>query len=108
MSDFYPRKEGPKGTYFDVTINLNCSISDKVFAHSRELAITQLITKCQLKGLNPEINIAYAELQDEFGNVTDRYLIHPPDIERCVLTEDGLAIPLGEPDFRRENHEELE
>lgn len=96
----YPKKDNPKYHDYYVSLDVNATLRELVKARDEEDAIRTLIGRLHYKGLNPAVNIAYAEIQDEFGNIIESYLFDPPDLNKCYVTESGMVIRKDEQDLR--------
>lgn len=78
------------------------SIDQTVEGNDLHHAVRRLTEEIYLAGLNPEVNIAYIELQDEFGNCLEPYFLDRRGLDKCYITDEGI-IKKDQPNFRNPN-----
>lgn len=84
--------------YVDVLIH--CYATIPVMVEDKEdirQTIIDAINQAHLNGLNPEIQVAFVETFDEFGNEREYYTFNKQYLDKAKVNVDGHVIPLDQP-----------
>lgn len=76
-----------------------------ITARSPQDALTIAIEEVYNDGLNPEVNICYFRVEDEFGNPITEHYLNNLEIREMKTLPDGTVIEIGHHEIRRKKDE---